>query len=208
MIHRQMTLERLEQLKKAEPAIYFHIEEMFQRGTFTRREQKFFRRLINLGNWQLGATCSWFEFDLLRAPYEVQYLEDVMQQWDHIPHAERPAITREAVADRLANLRKEIRRKEIDIERAKEKGCFWSIVPLLEFFDLTGDERARKSCYPLLPSFMQRAYSRMQTPRQPRPGLLARWVENIRRLRLRVFVTGSGGEVDIEHHERGETHEK
>ena len=92
MTDRPMTLERLEQLKKAEPAIYFHIEEMFQKGTYTGREQELIRRLIDLGNWQLGAACNWFEYDLMRAPYEVLYLEDVMQKWDHITPAERPAI--------------------------------------------------------------------------------------------------------------------
>ena len=199
MTDRPMTLERLEQLKKAEPAIYFQIEEMFQKGTYTRREQELIRRLMDLGSWQLGAACSWFEYDLMRAPYEVLNLEYVMQKWDHITPAERPAITREAVSDRLANLRKEIGIKEAAIAEAKEKGHFWSIVPLLQFFDLPEEERVGKSCYSLLPYFMQQAYTRMRIPKQPRHGSIARWLGGIKR--IRVSVSDRGGEVELERHQ-------
>ena len=199
MIARPMTLERLEQLKRAESAVYFHIEETFRKGTYTKQEQQYFRRLIDLGNLQLEAAFSWFEYDLMRAPHEVDYLENAIVQWEHLPPAERPAITHEAVADRLANLRIEIRKKQAVVEEAKRGGYFWSIVPLLEFFDLPEEERACRSCYPLLPSFMRRAYLRMQTPKQTRPGLMSRWLGNIRRLRF--AISDRGGEMEMERHD-------
>ena len=194
-----MTLERLERLKKAEPAIYFHIEEMFREGSYAGREHRALRGLIDLGNMQLEAACVWFEYDLMRAPYEVHYLESVIQRWDQIPPLERPAVSRETVRNRLIDLRKEIREKEADLEGAKRGGYFWSIVPLLEFFDLPEEERVGKSCYPLLPSLMQEAYKRLQTPKQPRRSLMSRWIGSIKRLRL--AISGTGGEVEIERHE-------
>ena len=201
-----VTLERLERLKKAEPAIYFHIEEMFLRCSYTKREHKAMRGLIDLGNFQLGAACSWFEYDLMRAPYEVHYLEGVIQGWDQTPPSERPTVSRGAVTNRLVNLSKEIREKEADVESARKGGYFWSIVPLLEFFDLPEEDRVGKSCYPLLPNLMQEAYRRMQIPKQPRPGLTVRWMANIKRLRL--AVSGTGGEVEIERHEPGDSDQK
>ena len=199
MMREPVTLERLERLKGAEPTIYFHIEEMFRKDSYAKRKHKAMRELIDLGYWQLGAPCVWFEYDLMRAPYEVHYLEGVIQGWDEIPPAERPAVSLEAVTSRLINLRNEIREKEADVEGARKGGYFWSVVPLLEFFDLPEEERVGKSCYPLLPSFMQEAYKRMQTPKQPRPSLIARWIGNIKRLKL--AISGTGGEVHIESHE-------
>ena len=194
-----VTLERLEQLKKAEPAIHFHIEEVFRKCSYGKREHKAMQGLIALGNSQLTAPCSWFEYDLMRAPHDVHYLEGVIQGWDQIPPSERPAISRETITNRLMKLRKEIREKEADVESAREGGYFWSIVPLLEFFDLSEEERAVKSCYPLLPNLMQEAYKRMQTPKQPRPRLIARWIGSIKRLTL--AVPAIGGKVEIERHE-------
>lgn len=69
-----VTLESLERLKKAEPAIYCHIEEMFRGCQYTRREREAMRGLIDLGNFQLKAECSWYEYDLLRAPHDSSLL--------------------------------------------------------------------------------------------------------------------------------------
>ena len=206
MMQGPVTLERLERLKKAEPAIYFHIEEMFRKSFYAKREHKAMRGLIDLGNFQLEAACSWFEYDLMRAQYEVHYLEGVIQGWDQIPPSEHPAVSREAVTNRLINLRKELRKKEADVESARKGGYFWSIVPLLEFFDLPEEDRVGKSCYPLLPNLMQEAYKRMQTPKQPRPSLIARWIGDIQRLRL--AVSGTGCEVEIERYEPRDSDQK
>ena len=203
MVQGPVTLERLEQLKKAEPAIYFHIEEIFQSGTYTKQEHSLIRMLIELGNFQLEAACSWFEYDLLRAPYEVGYLESVILQWDQLPPSERPAISREVVEERLLNLKESLSQKESAVESARKEGVFWSIVPLPEFFDLPEEERADKSCYPFLPNLMQEAYMQMKTPRQQQPGLIVRWIGNIKRLRFSVSETG--GEVEIERHEPTES---
>ncbi len=194
-----VTLERLERLKKAESAMYFHLEKMLLKGTYTREEQELVDRLLDLGKHQLEAEFSWFEYDLMRAPHEVHCLEGIIEQWDQIPPSKRPAITREAVMDRLKNLRKDISQKEAAVEKAKKEGNFWSIVPLLNFFDLPEEERINMSCYPLLPYFMQQAYTRMQTPRQPRSGLIGRWIGSIRRLRF--AVSDRGGEVEVERYE-------
>ena len=196
MVAHAMSPERLERLKKAEPAIYAAIEEMFQNGTYTKREHEIIRRLINLGNFQLRAAFSWFEYDLMRAPYEVDYLEGAAQQWEQIPLGERPAISREAVVDRLLNLKENINKKEAAVERARKEGHFWSAIPLLEYFDLPEKERAGKSFYPLLPNIMQEAYTRMQMPRKPEPRLIVRWMESIKRLTF--AVSGKGVKVEIE----------
>ena len=208
MITRAMSLERLEQLKKAEPAVYAAIEEMYQKREYTERERQLIEKLRELGNWQLEAACSWFEFDLMRGPHDVNYLEGVIQQWDKLSPTERPAISREAVEDRLLNLKNEIANKEAEAKDAQKHGYFWSIVPLLEYFTLPEDERAGTSFYPLLPFFMQEAYERIQNPRPQKPGAIARWVGNIKRLRLRVTVFGTGGEAEIERHKPDDTHQE
>ena len=201
MIQMPVPLERLGRLKKAETAIYFHIEEMFRKCAYTGRQHSAMRGLIDLGNMQLKAACSWYEYDLMRATYEVYYLEDVIQRWDEIPPSERPAISLESATKRLINVKKEIGSKEADVEGAKNGGYFWSIVPLLEFFELPEEERVGKSCYPLLPGLMQEAYKRMQNPRKRSTSLTVRWLSNIKRLRL--AISGTGGEVEIERHEIG-----
>ena len=188
MVQISASLDRLECLKQAELAMYFHIEEMFRNGNFTEQEGELVWRLIDIGKRQLEAACNWYEYDLMRAPYEVHYLEGVNQRWDQIPPSERPTASREAVASRLINLREEIRKKEAQVESDKEGGYFWSIVPLLEFFDLPEEERAGKSCYPLLPFFMQEAYKQMQASKQRKPGMVAQWIGRVKRLRLRVTV--------------------
>ena len=194
-----MSLERLERLKKAETTLYFHFEEMFRQGTFTKIEQDLIRGLLDQGHWQMKERFSWFEYDLLVAHYEVAQLEDILQKWDQIPPAEHLGTSRAEVKSRLEYLRKEIQEKDDAVESAKKEGCFWSIVPLLEFFDLPEEERAGKSCYPLLPFFMQEAYMEMQTPKNPKQGFIARWINSVRRFRLGGSPTG--GEVEIEFHE-------
>ena len=191
-----ITLERLDRLKEAEPTLYFHFEEMFQNGLYTNRERELIRKLLDLGHWQMKAACSWFEYDLLRAPHEKARLEYIIENWDQVPLVERPAVPREAVEERHFDLEAEAFQKEAIVKRAKEEGCFWSIVPLLEFFDLPEEERAGKSCYPLLPFFMQRAYEEMQNPRQPNPGWAARLIQSVKRFRF--AISGKGGEIEIE----------
>ena len=203
MMQMPMSLERLDQLKKAETAIYSHLEEMFRNGSYTNQQRDFIRGVLDLGHWQISAGCSWFEYDLLRAPHEVAQLEDVIQNWDQKPPAERPSLNRETVEKKLFDLQKGIRQKEAEVEKAKREGCFWSIVPLLEFFDLPEEERAGMSCYPLLPFFMQKAYEEMQTPRQPKPGLMARLLGSIKRIKVAISV--KGGEVEIERYDPGKS---
>ena len=194
MITRAMSLEHLEQLKKAETGIYAAIEEMYQKGEFTKQERELIRISRDLGNEQLDAACSWYEYDLMRGPHDVAYLEGVIQQWDKVPPTERPTMSREAAEDRLRNLKEDIDTKEARVEKARKEDHFWSIVPLLEYFALPEQERTRTSFYPLLPFFMQKAYERMQTPRKPKPRL----TERIKRFRIGISMTG--GEAEIESH--------
>ena len=140
----------------------------------------------------MEAACSWFEYDLLRAPHDIAYLEGVVQNWDRIPSTQRPTVDREATQDRLRILKEEIAWKENEVQKARSQGCFWSIIPLLEYFDLPEAQRVGKTFYPLLPSFMQRAYEVVQSPRKPKPGLM----ERIKR--FRVGITSNGGEAEIE----------
>ena len=203
MMQIPISLERLDRLKEAEPALYFHFEEMFQNGSYTSRERELIRKLLDLGRWQMEAACSWFEYDLLRVPHEKAQLEDVIENWDQIQLVERPAITIEAIEKRRSDLEAEAIQKEAIVKRAKEEGCFWSIVPLLEYFNLPEEERAGKSCYPLLPFFMQRAYEEIQNSRQPIPGWVARLIESIKRFRF--AISGKGGEIEIERYDPRES---
>ena len=193
MITRAVSLEHTERLKKAKPAIYAAIEEVYQRGEYTERERQLIRKLRDLGNWQLEAACSWFEFDLMRGPHDMDYLEGVVQQWEQIPPKDRPTISLEAAEDRLRKLKKEIADKETEVERARREGHFWSIVPLLEYYSLGEEERGGTSFYPLLPFFMQRAYERMQNPRKQKPGLMQR----LKRFRIGISQTGDEAEIEI-----------
>lgn len=196
-----VTLEGLERLKKAEPAIYRHIEEMFRGCQYTRREREAMRGLIDLGNFQLKAECNWYEYDLLRAPHEVAYWDGIIHRWDQIAPSERPTSSRQVAQEHLAELKSNVVRKETVVKDAKRKGHFWSIVPLLEFFDLPEEDREGRSCYPLLPSLMQKAYMRMQMPEQEERGSITRWLGSVKRLRFGLAVFGLGGQVEIERRE-------
>ncbi len=200
-----ITYERLERLKKAEPAIYFHTDTMFRESALSPREEDYVRRMMSLGKYQMKAKCSWYEYDLMRAPYEVEYLEGVVQEWDQIPPSKHPTLSREAATERLLALKRDVSRKEAVNADAKSKGSFWSIVPLLEFFDLPEEERVGKSCYPLLPYFMQGAYEFMQSPKAKK-SVLVRWVEGI--TRIRFPIPGTRGEVEIERKEPGVSKEE
>ena len=203
MIDRPMTLDRLDRLKEAKPTLYFYFEEMFQNGSYTNRERELILKLLDLGHWQMEAACSWFEYDLLRAPHEKAQLENIIDNWDQIQLVQRPAVTREAIEKRRSDLETEAIEKAAIVKRAKEEGCFWSIVPLLQFFDLPEEERAGKSCYPLLPFFMQRAYEEMQNPRQSKPGWIALLFGSIKRFRF--AISEKGGEVEIERYDHKES---
>ena len=170
MIHLPVPVERLEQLKSAEPAVYLHLEELFKEGKYSNMDLEHIRRLMNLGYAQLQAACSWFEYDLMLAPHKVAELESVINQRDQIPTAERPVASINTLSDRLISFRKEIEQKENLVESSRKDGAFWSIVPLLAFFDLSAEERADKSCYPLLPYFMQEAYTEMLLAKQQKSG--------------------------------------
>ena len=195
MITRAVSLEHTERLKKAKPAIYAAIEEVYQRGDYSGRERQLIQELRDLGNWQLEAACSWFEFDLMRGPHDVDYLESIIRQWEQMPPTDRPTISREAAEERLCNLKKEIAEKEAEVAISRREGCFWSIVPLLEYFSSKEEEREGTSFYPLLPFFMKKAYERMQTPRKPKPGLMQRLK------RLKFGISQTGGEAEIEIHD-------
>ena len=192
MITRAMSLDDLEQFQKAKPAIYAAIEEMYQNEQYSELERQLIHKLRSLGNLQLEAACSWFEYDLMRAPHDIANLEDIIQNWDQIPPTERLTIDREASEGRLCSLKEEIAWKENEVQKARSDGYHWSIVPLLEYFALPDEERTETSFYPLLPFFMKEAYEVMQTPRKPKPGLMDR----LKRFRIGIYV--SGGEAEIE----------
>ena len=203
MIETPVAHERLERLKQGLPAVYFHIQEVFRQGTYNERDETLITILLRLGTEQLDAPCAWYEYDLLKAPYEVADLESTIELWDQIPPMERPTISRDTLVDRLDDLKRDIAVKEKRVAKAKEVGVSWSIVPLLEFFELTDEERSGKSCYPLLPPFMQEAFTKMQIAQQRKPCLWTRWMQSIKRLRLAVSQTG--GEIEIERDEHRET---
>ena len=203
MIETPVALERFKRLKQALPAVYFHIEEAFRQGDYDEQDEARITLLLRLGTEQMDAPCAWYEYDLLKAPYEITHLQSTIELWDQIPPMERPTTSRDTLIDRLDDLKREIVVKEKCVANANETGDSWSIVPLLEFFDLTEEERSGKSCYPLLPFFIQQAFTEMQTAQQRKPGLWTRWIQSIKRLRLSVSETG--GEVEIEIHEHGET---
>ena len=201
-----LSLERLEQLKRAEPAIYFHIEELAQRGTYSRKDYAFIRSLMDLGIEQMQSASAWYEYELMRSRHEVAYLEGVIQHWDQTPLSERPSVCRETSSERLRDLLEEMKQIEVITTSARKKGAFWSIVPLLEFFDLPEEERAGKSCFPLLPHFMQKAYLEILLANRIKAGLMARWIANIRRLKIGGSVTGGG--VEIDHNDPEDTERK
>lgn len=192
MITRAMSLEKLEQLRKSKPAIYAAIEMMYQSEQYSKLERQLIHELRNLGNWQLEAACSWFEYDLMRAPHEVAYLESVILNWDRIPPTERPTMDKGASESRLHSLKEEITWKENEVQKARRGGYLWSIVPLLEYFALPEEERTGTSYYPLLPFFMKKAYEVMQNPRKPKPSLMERLK------RFRIGISPNGGEAEIE----------
>ena len=192
MITTAMSLDNLEKLRKAKPAIYAAIEGIYQNGQYSKLEHQLIQELRNLGNWQLEAACSWFEYDLMRAPHDIAYLEGVVQNWERIPPNERLTINREVTEARLRSLKEEIAWKENEVRKARTGGYLWSIVPLLEYFVLPEEERTGTSYYPLLPFFMRKAYEIMQNPRKPKPGLMERLK------RFRIGVSPNGGEVEIE----------
>ena len=198
--------ERLDRLKKAEPAIYFHIEELAQRGTYEKKDYVFIRSLMDLGIAQMESASGWYEYELIRSRHEVSYLEKVTQHWDQTALSERPTVCRELASERLHDLLDEMKRIEVVIASARKEGKYWSILPLLEFFDLPEDERAGKSCFPLLPHLMQRAYLEILLANRIKPGLIARWIASIRRLKVGGSVTGGG--VEIDHDGPGDTERK
>ena len=194
-----MSSDRLKQLERAKTVMYAGIEEMYHKGEYTELERRWIDALRRCSNFQLEAECSWHEFNLMRSLHDAAYLEDIIQQWDQTPSITRPTVTREASEERLRDLREDIAEMELMIKEAREKGCFWSIIPLLEYFALPEEERVGTSFYPLLPSFTRKMYDGIQSSTQRSQQPERRRIGPIDRLkRFRIRLPFIGGEVDIE----------
>ena len=141
------------------------IAAMVPAREMNQRQRDYIMSLLRMGHWQMNSPAAWGEATLLDTRQKLRELRIALA--DKKSYVENssdwmPSTPKEAARE-IAKLRLVEKRWADKIREAKSRGCFYSVIPYLEYLKQPMEVRAESDISYLLPNLLQRALLELQS---------------------------------------------